>query len=80
MSFAICAYAENADIRVQVAEKRVIAGADAEESPAEREWSAMRIGNEIAGEDSWHGFNHAMFVVQDVAIEYAANPLNYVYC
>ena len=80
MSFAICAYAENADIRVQVAEKRVIAGADAEESPAEREWSAMRIGNEIAGEDSWHGFNHAMFVVQDVAIEYAAKPLNYVYC
>ena len=28
---------------------------DAEESPAEQEWSAMRIGGEIAGEDSWHG-------------------------
>ena len=53
---------------------------DAEESPAEQEWSAMRIGGEIAGEDSWHGFNNSMFVVQDVVMEYGAKPLNYLYC
>ena len=53
---------------------------DAEESPAEQEWSALRVGDEIAGEDPWHGFNHAMFCIQDVAMEYAVKPLNYVYC
>ena len=56
------------------------AGADAEESPAGCEWSALRVGNEIAGEDSWYGFNYSMFVVQDVVMEYGAKPLNYVYC
>ena len=56
------------------------AGADAEESPAGCEWSALRVGNEIVGEDSWYGFNYSMFVVQDVVMEYGAKPLNYVYC
>ena len=55
-------------------------GVHAEETPAEHEWSALRIGNEIAGEDSWHVFNHTMFAVQDVVMEYAAKPLNHVYC
>ena len=55
-------------------------GADAEESPEGREWSVSRIGDEIAGEDPWHGFNHAMFCIQDEAMEYAVKPLNYVYC
>ena len=54
--------------------------ADGEKSPAEREWSALRVGEEIAGEDPWHGFNHSMFWIQDVAMEYAVKPLNYVYC
>ena len=56
------------------------AEADAEESPASQEWSAWRVGDEIAGEDPWHGFNHAMFGIQDVAMEYVVKPLNYVYC
>lgn len=56
------------------------AGADAEEPSAEREWSVLRVGDEIAGEDSWRGFNHAMFGIQDIAMEYAVKPLNYVYC
>ena len=56
------------------------AGADAEESPAECEWSALRLGGEIAGEDSWHGFNNSMFWIQDVGMDYVVKPLNCVYC
>ena len=56
------------------------AGADAEEAPAGGEWSAARIGGEIAGEDSWRGFNRAMFWIQDVSMDYVVKPLNYVYC
>lgn len=55
-------------------------GADAEESPEGREWSVSRIGDEIAGEDSWHGFNNAMFWIQDVGMDYVVKPLNHVYC
>ena len=56
------------------------AGASAEEAPAGGEWSAARIGGEIAGEDSWRGFNRAMFWIQDVSMDYVVKPLNYVYC
>ena len=56
------------------------AGADAEKAPAGREWSAARVGGEIAGEDSWHVFNHTMFAIQDVAMDYVVKPLNCVYC
>ena len=52
----------------------------AEDPPTECEWSALRIGSEIAGEDSWHVFNHTMFAAQDVVMEYAAKPLSHVYC
>ena len=55
-------------------------GADAEESPEGREWSVSRIGGEIAGEDSWHGFNNSMFWIQEVGMDYVVKPLNYVYC
>ena len=57
-----------------------VAEAQADESSAEHEWSALRIGNEIAGEDSWHGFNRAMFGIQDVIMDYVAEPINHVYC
>ena len=56
------------------------AEADAKESPTGREWSAARISSEIAGEDSWHVFNHAMFVAQDVILDYGGKQLNNVYC
>ena len=56
------------------------AGASAEEAPAGGEWSAARIGGEIAGEDSWRGFNRAMFWIQDVAMDYVVTPINHVYC
>ena len=56
------------------------AGADAEEPSTGQEWSALRVGSEIAGEDSWHVFNHTMFAIQDVVMEYGAKPLNHVYC
>ena len=65
---------------VSLPARECAAGADEEECQRGDEWSALRIGGEIAGEDSWHGFNNAMFVVQDVLIEYGAKPLNYVYC
>lgn len=55
-------------------------GAEAEESPAEQEWSALRLGGEIAGEDSWHGFNNSMFWIQEVGMDYVVKPLNHVYC
>ena len=55
-------------------------GADAEESPEGREWSVLRIGSEIAGEDPWHGFNNAMFWIQDAGMDYVVKPLNHVYC
>ena len=59
---------------------KCVAGADAEESPAEQEWSALRLGGEIAGEDSWHGFNNSMFWIQDVGMDYVVKPLNFIYC
>ena len=57
-----------------------VAAAGAEEFPADREWTVLRVGNEIAGEDSWQGFNHAMFSIQDAIMEYFAKPINHVYC
>ena len=69
---SIAAVAEPVDISA----RECAAGADAEESPAGCEWSALRVGNEIAGEDSWYGFNYSMFVVQDVVMECGAKPLN----
>ena len=57
-----------------------IAGAHPIEIPKEKEWSALRVGNEIAGEDSWQGFNRAMFGIQDVIMDYVAAPINHVYC
>ena len=57
-----------------------IAGAPPLEIPKENEWSALRVGNEIAGEDSWQGFNRAMFGIQDVIMDYIAKPINHVYC
>ena len=73
---AIAVVAEPVDISA----RECAVGADAEESSTEQEWSALRIGNEIAGEDSWHGFNNAMFWIQDVGMDYVVKPLNYVYC
>ena len=57
-----------------------VAGAHPIEIPKENEWSALRVGNEIAGEDSWQGFNRAMFGIQDVIMDYVAAPINHVYC
>ena len=48
--------------------------------PSENEWPAQRVGDEIAGEDSWQGFNRAMFGIQDVIMDYVAKPVNHVYC
>ncbi len=56
-----------------------IAGARADESQTNVEWSVVRVGDEIAGEDHWHGFNSAMFKTEDVIMEYAAKPFNRVY-
>ena len=57
-----------------------IAAAHPVDVPSENEWPAQRVGDEIAGEDSWQGFNRAMFGIQDVIMDYVAKPLNHVYC
>ena len=67
-------------LMVAVAVGGHIAGAHPVEVPAENEWPAQRVSGEIAGEDSWHGFNHVMFGIQDVVMDYVAKPVNHVYC
>ena len=67
-------------LMVAISAGECIAEACKEEFPAEREWTVRRVGSEIAGEDSWHGFNHAMFGIQDVAMDYIVKPINHVYC
>jgi len=47
---------------------------------AELEWSAQRLGDEIAGEDPWQGFNRTMFGIEEVVMNYFATPLSHVYC
>ncbi len=47
---------------------------------AELEWSTRRLGDEIAGEDHWQGFNRTMFDIQEAVMNYLATPLCYVYC
>ena len=47
---------------------------------AELEWSTQRLGDEIAVEDSWQGFNRTMFDIEEVVMNYFATPLGHVYC
>lgn len=47
---------------------------------ADSEWSARKLGDEIAGEDSWQGFNRTMFGIESVVMNYIVTPLSHVYC
>ncbi len=67
-------------LMMAVAAGNYMAGAHPIGIPKENEWSAHRVGDEIAGEDSWQGFNRAMFGIQDVIMDYIAKPINHVYC